>query len=70
MWNQKVKEVVQKFDRLYEFYSIGPLQKALFEDMVEEVVTKCAQTAFDAAGENVSASEMYTLILKTFEEKK
>ena len=38
MYNRVVSGIVQKYERLYDWYAIGPLQKCIIEDFVEEIV--------------------------------
>lgn len=66
MWNQKVKDVVYKYERLNDWYNIGPIQKATLEDYTDEIVTKCAQIIADANMHKLPASEYASLILEEF----
>ena len=45
-----VKELVEKHQRIWNLYTIGPVQQAEVEDFVEAVVQEC----IDYCGENLS----------------
>lgn len=65
-WNKNVADIVQKYNRLSDFYNIGPVQRAVVEDFVEEIVTICAQVANDACLARIPASEYPNLIMDEF----
>lgn len=65
-WNQYVKNIVMKNDRINDFYNTGMIQKASVEDFVEEIVTICAQVANDACLARIPASEYPNLIMDEF----
>lgn len=66
MWNKQVKDLVYKYERLNDWYNVGPIQKATLEDFTCEIVTKCAQIASDANLHRLPASEYAGLILEEF----
>lgn len=66
MWNKTVKDIVYKYERLYDWYDTGPVRRAILEDFVEEIVNKCAKVAADAYSHQLPASEYSNLIKEEF----
>jgi len=66
MWNKKIKDIVYKYERLNDWYNVGPIQRAVLEDFACEIVTECAQIAADASMHKLPASSYASLILEEF----
>lgn len=69
MYNKVVKELVYEYERLNDWYEIGPVQKAVLEDFVEKIVMKCAGIVKDANTHKLPASSYADLILEDFNMK-
>lgn len=43
--NERIKELAQEHERIWNLYSIGPVQQAEVEDFVEAIVQECLRVA-------------------------
>lgn len=66
MYSQKVKILVEKFDRLNEWYNISPIQKCILEGFVDEVLREAALIAESAAYHKLSPSAYNELMREEF----
>lgn len=47
MYNQQIRSLIYKYERLKDFYDIGPVQKCVLEDFVNEIIELCADQVCD-----------------------
>jgi len=39
--NERIKELADKVDRIKDFYSVGPVQRAALEDFADLIIKEC-----------------------------
>lgn len=47
MYNEQIKQLVSKYERLEALYNIGPVQKCTLEDFVDEILSRVADRFLD-----------------------
>ena len=70
MYNKQIADIVSKYERLSEWYNIGPVQKCILEDFVDEIVKTCAENVHDHLAwtrMSYTATEVSEVIKKTFD---
>ena len=50
--NERIKDMLEQpvFDRLWDWYNIGPVQRATLEEFAELIVRECAGVVFKKVG--------------------
>lgn len=66
MWNRKVKELVEPYELVKNLYDVGPIQKAMLEDFVEDVVEAAALVIENAVMHRLPASSYANLLREEF----
>ena len=64
--NERIKELVMQNERIWNLYTIGPVQRAEVEQFVESIVQECELALRPMLRDMVSRGQAFDLIKKHF----